>query len=140
MKRHIEEHVTLRQLTKEEGATDGMICRWVREYEDGGEEGLKRKKRAKNPYNTLLTDKTLTEIERLRLLVAKQEIEIERLKKDTGWKELVQTRSTLPATARIRNHRGPQSKISGQLSFERDEYQPQRVLQVAQAQRKTQPL
>ncbi len=81
VKRHIEEHVTLRQLTKEEGATDGMICRWVREYEDGGEEGLKRKKRAKNPYNTLLTDKTLTEIERLRLLVAKQEIEIERLKK-----------------------------------------------------------
>jgi hypothetical protein len=25
---------------QEEGAADGMICRWVREYEEAGEEGF----------------------------------------------------------------------------------------------------
>ena len=81
VRRHTEEHVSVRQLSKEEGATDSMICRWVREYEEAGEEGLQRRRRAGNPYAALHTSKSLTEIERLRLLVIKQEIEIERLKK-----------------------------------------------------------
>ncbi len=81
VKRHTEDHVSIRQLSKEEGAADGMICRWVREYEEAGEEGLQAKKRTGNPYAALTTGKMLTEVERLRLLVAKQEIEIERLKK-----------------------------------------------------------
>ncbi|HEX2938156.1 MAG TPA: helix-turn-helix domain-containing protein [Ruminiclostridium sp.] len=81
VKRHTEDHVSVRQLSKEEGATDGMICRWVQEYEEAGEEGLQPRKRTGNPYAALSTSKSLTEIERLQLLVAKQEIEIERLKK-----------------------------------------------------------
>lgn len=80
VKRHTEDHVSVRQLAKEEGTTDGMICRWVREYEGGGKEGLQPKMRG-NPYAALHTSKSLTELERLRLLVIKQEIEIERLKK-----------------------------------------------------------
>ena len=49
--------------------------------QEEGEAGLKPKPRKGNPYSALHTSKTLTEVERLRLLVAKQEIEIERLKK-----------------------------------------------------------
>jgi transposase len=81
VKRHTEDHVSVRQLAKEEGATDSTICRWVRQYEELGEDGLQPKKRTGNPYSALHTSKSLTELERLRLLVIKQEIEIERLKK-----------------------------------------------------------
>jgi transposase len=81
VKRHTEDHVSVRQLSKEEGLTDSMICRWVRQYEEAGENGLKPKRRSGNPYAALHTSKSLTEVERLRLLVIKQEIEIERLKK-----------------------------------------------------------
>lgn len=79
--RHTQEHVSVKQLSKEEGATDSMICRWVHLYEESGEEGLQSKKRGGNPYAALATSKSLSEVERLRLLVMKQEIEIERLKK-----------------------------------------------------------
>ena len=81
VKLHIEDHVSIRQLLKQERTTDGMLSRWVQEYDEAGEEGLRGKKRSGNPYAALTTSKSLTEIERLRLLVAKQEIEIERLKK-----------------------------------------------------------
>lgn len=81
VKRHTEDHASVMQLSKEEGATDSMICRWVRLYQESGEEGLQPKKRSGNPYAALTTSKSLSEVERLRLLVMKQEIEIERLKK-----------------------------------------------------------
>lgn len=81
VKRHLEEHVSVKELARQEGPTDSMICRWVREYQENGEEGLKPKLRKGNPYAALHTSKSLTEVEQLRLLVAKQEVEIERLKK-----------------------------------------------------------
>ena len=81
VKRHTEGHVSEKQLAKEEGATASMICRWVRQFEEAGEEGLRPKIRPGNPYSALSNSKSITEVERLRLLVAKQEIEIERLKK-----------------------------------------------------------
>jgi transposase-like protein len=68
VKRHTEDHVSVRQLSKEEGATDSMICRWVQE---SGEEGFQPKKRGGNPYAALNTSKSLTKIERLRLLAGK---------------------------------------------------------------------
>lgn len=81
VKRYMEDHVSIRQLSKEEGATNGLICRWIRLYQESGEDGLHPKKRSGNPYAALSTGKSLTEVERLRLQVMKQEIEIERLKK-----------------------------------------------------------
>ena len=60
--------------------------------------------------------KSLSEVERLRLLVAKQEVEIARLKKGIGWKELVQTGNTLLAAERLRSSRRTQSKVSSRLS------------------------
>lgn len=48
---------------------------------DEGEEGLKNKIKPGNPYSALHTSKSLTELERLKLIVARQEVEIEGLKK-----------------------------------------------------------
>ena len=81
VRRHLEEHISVEELARQEATTSSMICRWVRQYQEEGEAGLKPKPRKGNPYSALHTSKTLTKVERLRLLVAKQEIEIERLKK-----------------------------------------------------------
>jgi hypothetical protein len=51
----------------------------VKRYREEGEDGLTPKNG--NPYAALHTSKKLSEIDRLRLIVAKQEVEIERLKK-----------------------------------------------------------
>ena len=79
--KHLEEHISVCTLEKEYGAEHGMICRWVKEYISGGEAGLEPKKRPGNRFAALHRNKNLSELERLRLLVAKQEIEIARLKK-----------------------------------------------------------
>ena len=79
--KHLEEHISVCTLEKEYGAEHGMICRWVKEYISGGEAGLEPKKRPGNRFAALHRNKNLPELERLRLLVAKQEIEIARLKK-----------------------------------------------------------
>ena len=81
VKKHLEEHISVRALEKEYGAEHSMICRWVKEYIAGGEAGLEPKKRPGNKFAALHRSKNLSELERLRLLVAKQEIEIARLKK-----------------------------------------------------------
>ncbi len=60
----------------------------------------------------LHTSKKISEVERLHLIVAKQEVEIARLKKDIGWKELVQTGNTLLAKERIRSNRRTENEIS----------------------------
>ena len=81
VKRHLDEHISVRSLEKEYGAEHSMICRWVKEYISGGEAGLEPKQRPGNRFAALHRSKNLSELERLRLLVAKQEIEIARLKK-----------------------------------------------------------
>lgn len=65
------------------GISKGMFWRWVDAYRRLGEQGLEsvKHKHPGNPFAALHTSKSLSEVERLRLLVAKQEIEIERLKK-----------------------------------------------------------
>jgi transposase-like protein len=79
--KHLDEHISVCALEKEYGAEHSMICRWVKEYIAGGEAGLEPKKRPGNKFTALHRSKNLSELERLRLLVAKQEIEIARLKK-----------------------------------------------------------
>ena len=81
VRKHLDEHISVRALEKEYGADHSMICRWVKEYIAGGEEGWAPKKRPGNKFAALHRSKKLSELERLRLLVAKQEIEIARLKK-----------------------------------------------------------
>ena len=81
VRKHLDDHISVCTLEKEYGAEHGMICRWVKEYIAGGEGAFEPKKRPGNRFAALHTSKNLSELEQLRLLVAKQEIEIARLKK-----------------------------------------------------------
>lgn len=81
VKRYFEEGITQRPLAKEEGISHGMLSKWITKYHEEGPNGLANKKKTGNPFAALHTSNSLSEIERLRLLVVKQEIEIERLKK-----------------------------------------------------------
>ena len=79
--KHLDEHISVKKLEKEYGVEHSTICRWTKEYIAGGEVGLQPKERSGNKYAALHRSKNLSELERLRLLVAKQEVEIARLKK-----------------------------------------------------------
>ena len=79
--RHLDDHISVRTLEREYTADRGMICRWVKEYIAEGESSFIPKGHPGNPFAALHTSKSLSELERLRLIVAKLEIENERLKK-----------------------------------------------------------
>ena len=82
--RCINENIPFKTLGDELGISDTVISRWVRAYEKSGIDGLKSKTGkcgSGNPYAALNTKKNLTEVERLRLELAKKEVECERLKK-----------------------------------------------------------
>ena len=82
IKRYYEEHVSAGTLAKEYNADKGMICRWIRGYNQYGESAFDAKNSRKgNSFSALHTSKSLTETDRLRLQLAKLEIEKERLKK-----------------------------------------------------------
>ena len=76
---HLEEHLTVRQIEREYGNGNTLVSTWVKRYLEEGEAALVPHNG--NPYAALHRSKNLTEVERLRLLVAKQEVEIARLKK-----------------------------------------------------------
>ncbi|MCI7342357.1 MAG: hypothetical protein MSH33_00225 [Fusobacterium necrophorum] len=77
IERHLKEHISVRTLEKERS----MICPWLRDYGKYEEAAFEHKKRSGNPFAALHTSKNLTETERLRLQLAKLEVENERLKK-----------------------------------------------------------
>ena len=79
--KHLDEHISVCKLSKEYSADKSMICRWVKEYIADGEAAFIPKSHPGNPFVALHTSKDLSELERLRLVVAKLEIENERLKK-----------------------------------------------------------
>ena len=76
---HLEEHISLLQIEREHNIGNALVSSWVKRYIQDGEDALEP--RNGNPYAALHTSKNLTEVERLRLQVAKQEVEIARLKK-----------------------------------------------------------
>ena len=76
---HLNDKVPLMQIEREYSVSSGLVSTWVKKYLNGGEDALVS--RSGNPYAALHTSKSLSEVERLRLIVAKQEIEIARLKK-----------------------------------------------------------
>ena len=79
VKLHLDEHLSLLEIERAYGIRNGLISNWVKRYLEEGEDALEP--RNGNPYAALHTSKTLSEVERLRLMVAKLEIENERLKK-----------------------------------------------------------
>ena len=76
---HLDEHIPLRQIEREYGIRNSLVAEWVKRYLQDGEEALEP--RNGNPYAALHRSKNLSEVERLRILVAKQEVEIARIKK-----------------------------------------------------------
>ena len=82
--RCINENIPFKKIGDELGISDTTISKWVRAYEKDGIDGLKSKTGkcgSGNPYAALHNKKNLTEVERLRLELAKKEVECERLKK-----------------------------------------------------------
>ena len=76
---HLEDHLSVGQIEQEYGIGHALVSSWVKRYLQDGEDTLEP--RNGNPYAALHRSKSLSEVERLRLLVAKQEVEIARLKK-----------------------------------------------------------
>ena len=76
---HLDEHMSLLKIEKEYGIRKGLVCTWVKKYLEEGEDALEPHNG--NPYAALHTSKSLSEIEKLRLMVAKLEVENARLKK-----------------------------------------------------------
>ena len=110
----------------------------MRRYLEEGEEALEPKNG--KPYAALHTSKSLSEVELLRLIIARQEVEIARLKKGIGWKELVQTGSMLLATERLRSHRRVKSEISGRFPVQDHGNKPLGLLQMAEKEGEAEPL
>ena len=69
---HLDEHISITEIEKKYGVRNSMVSAC-------GEEALEPKNG--NPYAALHTSKSLSEVDRLRLIIAKQEVEIARLKK-----------------------------------------------------------
>ena len=76
---HLEDHLSVGQIEEVYGISHALVSSWVKRYLQDGEDALEP--RNGNPYAALHRSKSLSEVERLRLLVAKQEVEIARLKK-----------------------------------------------------------
>lgn len=77
-----EEHIPVRTLAREEGIPHGTLDGWVRKYRSGGEAALNPEHpHPGNKYAAIHSSKSLCEVDRLRLLVEKLQIENERLKK-----------------------------------------------------------
>ena len=79
--KHLDQHISVRTLEKEYHADRSMICKWVKKYIAEGDSSFVHKGHPGNPFAALDLSKNLSEIERLRLTVAKLEVENERLKK-----------------------------------------------------------
>ena len=71
---HLEDHISVRQIERDYGIGNALVSSWVKRYLQDGEDALEPHNG--NPYAALHRSKSLSEVERLRLLVAKQEIEI----------------------------------------------------------------
>lgn len=79
IKEHLEKHKSIETIEREYHVGHSMVSRWVQVYLEDGEDGLVPHNG--NPYAALHTSKNLSEVDRLRLIIAKQEVEIARLKK-----------------------------------------------------------
>ena len=81
VKLYLEEHISIREIGRQHSVEPSLVSQWAKKYLEEGEDGLEPKVRTGNKFAALHKSKELTELERLRLTVAKQEVEIARLKK-----------------------------------------------------------
>lgn len=79
---YLNQGFSAKELLNDYGVPLGTLDGWVRRYQKGGEEALNPDKlHPGNSYSALYTSKSLSENEKLTLLVEKLQIENERLKK-----------------------------------------------------------
>ena len=76
---HLKEHMSVCEIEKKYGVRNSLVCEWVKKYLEEGEDALESHNG--NPYAALHSSKSLSEVERLKLMVAKLEVENARLKK-----------------------------------------------------------
>ena len=76
---HLDEHLSIREIEKECNVNNSLVTAWVKKCLEEGEDALEP--HSGNPYAALHSSKSLSEVERLRLMVAKLEVENARLKK-----------------------------------------------------------
>lgn len=77
-----EDHMPIPTLSRKHGIPEGTMRTWIRRYRSGGVESLNPEKLHRgNRFSALHSRKSLSENERLTLLVEKLQIENERLKK-----------------------------------------------------------
>ena len=77
-----EDHIPVCTLAREAGIPRGTLDQWIKRYRRGGVEALNPEKlHPGNRFSALHSSKSLSENERLLLLVEKLQIENERLKK-----------------------------------------------------------
>lgn len=84
VKKAIEENIAIREIARQEDIPKRNIQRWIRNYDEHGEEYFYKEHRGNgggNPYAALHTSKNLSEKEKLELENLKLRIENERLKK-----------------------------------------------------------
>lgn len=79
--RYFNDHIGQTVLAREERISRGMLWRWIQKYRLEGEAGFEYRKKPGNKFSALHRSKSLTLEERQRLIIEKQQIEIERLKK-----------------------------------------------------------
>jgi len=84
-----ENHIPVCQAARETGVSYGTLDSWIRRYRRGGAKALNPEKpHPGNRFAAIHTSKSISNEERLRLLVEKLQIENERLKKRCtvkGW-------------------------------------------------------
>ena len=79
--RNLDDKIGQQTIAREENISRGQVHSWIQKYLEGGSDALENRKKPGNPFAALSTSKSLTEEQRLKLIVEKQKIEIELLKK-----------------------------------------------------------
>ena len=83
----IEGKISLRDQSKKYRLSSGLLCNWIKKYNEFGLEGLECKKKLGNPLSKFARRKELTELEKLQYENLLLKIENERLKKGYTSKE-----------------------------------------------------
>ena len=77
---HIDQQISLGDLSITEQIPHGNLGRWIIQYQDQGAEGLKPKRKGR-PILGLRREKGMSQVELLKLENLKLKVEVERLKK-----------------------------------------------------------
>jgi len=81
IKRYLDGNLSQTKIAKQETISRGMLSNWLKKYIDEGEDSITNIQKTGNIFAALYTSKSLSEVDMLKLVIAKQEVEIECLKK-----------------------------------------------------------